>query len=42
MKIGSFEFNLRETAGSLGDFGMLLPLAIGYITMKRPWQPVSW
>jgi MFS superfamily sulfate permease-like transporter len=27
MKIGSFEFNLRELAGSLGDFGTLLPLA---------------
>ncbi len=33
MKIGSFEFNLREFAGSLGDFGTLLPLAIGYITV---------
>ena len=33
MKIGSFEFNLRELAGSLGDFGTLLPLAIGYITV---------
>lgn len=31
MKIGAFEFNLRELAGSLGDFGTLLPLAIGYI-----------
>jgi len=31
MKIKSFEFNLRELAGSLGDFGTLLPLAIGYI-----------
>jgi hypothetical protein len=33
MKIGSFEFNLRELAGSFGDFGTLLPLAIGYITV---------
>ncbi len=33
MRIGSFEFNLRELAGSLGDFGTLLPLAIGYITV---------
>lgn len=33
MKIRSFEFNLRELAGSLGDFGTLLPLAIGYITV---------
>lgn len=33
MKIGSFEFNLRELAGSMGDFGTLAPLAIGYITV---------
>ena len=33
MKIGSFEFNLRELAGSTGDFSMLLPLAIGYIAV---------
>lgn len=33
MKIGSFEFNLRELAGSMGDFGTLLPLAIGLITV---------
>jgi len=33
MKIGSFEINLRELAGSLGDFGTLLPLAVGYITV---------
>lgn len=31
MKIRSFEFNLRELAGSTGDFGTLLPLAMGYI-----------
>jgi len=35
VKIGSFEFNLRELAGSLGDFGTLLPLAIGYITVCK-------
>jgi hypothetical protein len=35
VKIGSFEFNRRELAGSLGDFGTLLPLAIGYITVCR-------
>ena len=35
MKIGSFEFNLRELAGSMGDFGTLLPLAIGYMTVCR-------
>ncbi|MFP4152561.1 MAG: putative sulfate/molybdate transporter [Alkalispirochaeta sp.] len=33
MRIGSFEFNMRELAGSLGDFGTLLPLAIGYISV---------
>ena len=35
MKIGSFEFNLRELAGSMGDFGTLLPLAIGYISICK-------
>lgn len=35
MKIGSFEFNTSELAGSLGDFGTLLPLAIGYITVCK-------
>lgn len=33
MKIGSFEFNLRELSGSMGDFGTLFPLAIGYIAV---------
>lgn len=33
MKIKSFEFNLRELAGSMGDFGTLFPLAIGYISV---------
>ena len=33
MKLGSFEFNLRELAGSMGDFGTLFPLAIGYIVV---------
>ncbi len=31
MKIRSFEFNLRELGGAMGDFGTLFPLAIGYI-----------
>ncbi len=35
MKIGSFDFNLRELAGSLGDLGTLLPLAVGYITVCK-------
>ena len=33
MRIGSFEFNVRELAGSMGDFGTLFPLAIGYIAI---------
>ena len=33
MKIGSFEFSLRELAGSMGDFGTLFPLAVGYIAV---------
>jgi MFS superfamily sulfate permease-like transporter len=33
VKIGSFEFNLRELAGAMGDFGTLFPLAIGYIVV---------
>jgi MFS superfamily sulfate permease-like transporter len=33
MKSGSFEFNLRELAGSMGDFGTLFPLAVGYIAV---------
>jgi hypothetical protein len=33
MKIKSFEFNLRELAGSMGDYGTLFPLAIGYIVV---------
>jgi len=33
MKIKSFELHLRELAGSMGDFGTLFPLAIGYIVV---------
>jgi hypothetical protein len=33
VKVGSFEFSLRELAGSMGDFGTLFPLAIGYIVV---------
>ena len=33
MKIGAFELNLRELAGSMGDFGTPFPLAIGYIAV---------
>jgi len=29
-----FEFNLRELAGSMGDFGTLFPLTIGYIAVN--------
>ena len=34
MRFKSFEFNLREFAGSMGDFGTLFPLAIGYIVVN--------
>jgi MFS superfamily sulfate permease-like transporter len=34
MKIKDFEFNLRELAGSMGDFGTLLPFAVGYIMIN--------
>ncbi|MFW6136336.1 MAG: putative sulfate/molybdate transporter [Chloroflexota bacterium] len=30
-----FEFNMRELAGSMGDFGTLFPLAIGFIAVNR-------
>jgi len=33
VRIKSFEFNLRELAGSMGDFGTLFPLAVGYIAV---------
>jgi len=33
MKIGSFEFNLRELSGAMGDFGTLFPLSVGYIVV---------
>jgi hypothetical protein len=29
-----FEFNMRELAGSMGDFGTLFPLAVGYIAIN--------
>jgi len=32
---GDFEFNLRELAGSVGDFGTLVPLALGLIVICR-------
>lgn len=31
--IGGFEFSIREFAGSLGDFGTLIPFTLGYITL---------
>ena len=34
MRFKSFEFNRRELAGSMGDFGTLLPFAIGYIVVN--------
>ena len=33
LKIGSFEFNLRELSGALGDMGTFFPLAIGYFAV---------
>ena len=33
MRIGSFEFNLRELSGSFGDLGTFVPLAVGYIAV---------
>ena len=33
MRVGEFEFNRRELAGAMGDFGTLLPLAAGYIAV---------
>lgn len=34
MKIADFEFNRRELAGAMGDFGTLLPFAVGYIMVN--------
>jgi len=33
MRLRDFEFNRRELAGAMGDFGTLLPLAAGYIAV---------
>jgi len=33
MKIGDYKFNLQELAGATGDYGTLIPLAIGYIVV---------
>jgi hypothetical protein len=33
MKIASFEFNVRELSGSLGNLGTFLPLAVGYFAV---------
>ncbi len=33
MKIGAFEFNLRELSGAFGNLGTFLPLAIGYFVV---------
>lgn len=34
MMIRDFEFSVREFAGSLGDFGTLLPFTVGYIVIS--------
>ena len=41
MRIESFEFNRRELAGSMGDFGTLFPLAAGYIVVCGQDGPCS-
>lgn len=33
MKLGPFEFNLRELSGATGDFGTIFPLVIGYVVV---------
>lgn len=33
-KFKDYEFNLRELAGSMGDFGTLFPLAVSYIAIN--------
>jgi len=33
MKIGSFDFNIREISGSFGNLGTFLPLAVGYFVV---------
>jgi len=33
MRVKGFEFSVREFAGSLGDFGTLLPFTVGYIVI---------
>ncbi|HKZ16343.1 MAG TPA: putative sulfate/molybdate transporter [Geobacteraceae bacterium] len=33
IRIKSFEFSRRELAGSMGDLGILIPFAIGYMTV---------
>lgn len=35
MRLRSFEFNLRELSGSIGDFGTLIPLSIALITINE-------
>jgi MFS superfamily sulfate permease-like transporter len=34
MRIGGFDFSLREFAGSLGDFGTLIPFLTGYVLVN--------
>jgi hypothetical protein len=33
VNIGPFRFSMRELSGAMGDFGTLLPLAVGYISV---------
>ncbi|MFC2011192.1 hypothetical protein ACFLUR_02755 [Chloroflexota bacterium] len=34
MRVRDFEFNIRELAGSMGDFGTPFPQAIGYFVIN--------
>ena len=33
VKVGEYEFSLREFAGALGDFGPLNPFILGYVSV---------
>lgn len=33
-RLGDYEFSLRELSGAMGDFGTLLPIAVGFIVVN--------
>ena len=41
LHIKDFEFNLHELTGSMGDFGTLFPLAVGYFAVNGMNYPKS-